>query len=70
MTESADKIYNKESVIPDFFDNQIERNYLDYLVTTNQIPYHRIEQRKVIFSRNRLLKWLEDRENVEIRYNK
>jgi excisionase family DNA binding protein len=40
---------------------------LDYLVATGQIPYSRIGKRSVRFSKRRLLKWLQERENVEYR---
>jgi excisionase family DNA binding protein len=40
---------------------------LDYLVATGQIPFSRIGKRSVRFSRERLRKWLQEREGIEYR---
>jgi excisionase family DNA binding protein len=41
---------------------------LDYLVSTNQIPYSRIGKRSVRFDRGRLEIWFQEREGVEFRH--
>lgn len=46
---------------------QLPLRTVDYLVSTNQIPYVRIGKRGVRFTRSRLLEWLQARENVEYR---
>ena len=46
---------------------QLPLRTVDYLVSTNQIPYSRIGKRGVRFSRSRLVEWLRERENVEYR---
>ena len=43
---------------------------VDYLVSTNQIPYSRIGKRNVRFSRERLREWFKDREGIEFRKGK
>jgi excisionase family DNA binding protein len=43
---------------------------LDYLVRTSQIPYHRIGKRLIRFDRERLRSWFDEREGIEVRYNK
>ncbi len=43
------------------------RKTVDYLVSTNQIPYSRIGKRLIRFKRSRLLAWLDEREGVEYR---
>ena len=46
---------------------QLPLRTVDYLVSTNQIPYARIGKRSVRFSRSRLMEWLRERENIEYR---
>ena len=41
---------------------------IDYLVQTDQIPYSRLGKKCVRFNRERLLTWMETRENVEFRH--
>ena len=43
---------------------------LDYLVHTSQIPFSRLGKRTVRFSKERLEQWVNDRESVEVRYDK
>jgi excisionase family DNA binding protein len=43
---------------------------MNYLIATQQIPYSRLGQRSVRFSRGRLLQWMAEREGVEYRRNK
>jgi excisionase family DNA binding protein len=43
---------------------------LDYLVSTNQIPFSRIGKRGVRFSLERLNEWFKEREGVEFRHKK
>ena len=40
---------------------------IDYLVSSKQIPYSRLGKRMVRFRKDRLLDWLESRENVEFK---
>jgi excisionase family DNA binding protein len=40
---------------------------LDYLVFTKQVPFIRFGKRALRFSRDRLMDWLKERENVEYR---
>ena len=42
---------------------------LDYLVASKQLPFSRIGKRNVRFSRARLEKWFESRENIEFHRN-
>ena len=42
---------------------------VDYLVASKQIPFSRIGKRNVRFSRARLEKWFESRENIEFHRN-
>ena len=43
---------------------------VDYLVSTNQIPFSRIGKRLVRFDYDRLEQWFEEREGVEFRHKK
>lgn len=43
---------------------------LDYLVSTNQIPFSRIGKRSVRFSLERLNEWFKEREGIEFRHKK
>jgi len=69
MEERLNDLLEKKDV-PAFLDNKVSRNNVDYLVTTNQIPYYRVGRRKVLFSKKRLAEWIKDQENVVVRYNK
>ena len=40
---------------------------LDYMVRRNEIPYIRLGKRALRFSRSRIARWLENRENIEYR---
>ena len=40
---------------------------LDYLVFTKQVPFIRFGKRALRFSRDRLMDWLKERENLECR---
>jgi excisionase family DNA binding protein len=46
---------------------KMPRRTLDYLVSTNQVPFSRIGKRSVRFTRGRLLEWLQEREGIEYR---
>jgi excisionase family DNA binding protein len=46
---------------------KVPQRTLDYLVSTNQIPFSRVGRRSVRFTRSRLLEWLGEREGVEYR---
>jgi excisionase family DNA binding protein len=43
---------------------------IDYLVSTQQIPFSRIGKRSVRFSCTRIEKWFNDREGIEFRQNR
>lgn len=43
---------------------------IDYLVSTNQIPFSRVGKRGVRFDEKRLQEWFLKREGVEFRHNK
>jgi len=43
---------------------------VDYLVSTNQIPYSRLGKRSVRFNKDRLMRWFEEREGIEFRHKK
>ena len=43
---------------------------VDYLVSTNQIPFSRLGKRSVRFDRGRITGWFRDREGVEYRLNR
>jgi len=43
---------------------------IDYLVSTDQIPFSRLGKRAVRFYRARLIEWIREREGVELRYNR
>jgi excisionase family DNA binding protein len=49
---------------------KVPQGTLDYLVSTNQIPYVRVGKRGVRFVRSRLLEWLQEREGVEYRLSR
>lgn len=49
---------------------KVPQRTLDYLVSTQQIPFSRVGKRSVRFSRNRLMEWLREREGVEYRLSK
>jgi excisionase family DNA binding protein len=42
---------------------------VDYLVSTNQIPFSRLGKRSVRFSRTRLEEWFAEREGVSLKHN-
>ncbi|MFH1950098.1 MAG: helix-turn-helix domain-containing protein [Pseudomonadota bacterium] len=46
---------------------KLNKRTLDYLVTTDQIPYSRLGKRCVRFDQGRLREWLRERENVPYR---
>ena len=43
---------------------------IDYLVSTNQIPFSRIGKRGIRFDADRLKEWFKEREGVEFRHKK
>ena len=43
---------------------------IDYLVSTNQIPFSRVGKRSVRFSSTRLEEWFIEREGVEFRQSR
>jgi excisionase family DNA binding protein len=47
---------------------KIPERTVDYLVSTNQIPFSRIGKRSVRFSSERINEWFNEREGVELRY--
>lgn len=49
---------------------KLPQRTLDYLIATNQVPYSRCGKRVIRFRRDRLLKWLEEREGVVYRISK
>ncbi|MCG6972164.1 MAG: helix-turn-helix domain-containing protein [Desulfobacterales bacterium] len=49
---------------------KLPKSTIDRMVTMGQIPFIRMGKRSVRFSRDRLEKWLEERENVEVTYNR
>lgn len=59
------EILNRKQVSELF---QLGLRTVDYLVSTNQIPFSRLGKRSVRFNKDRLLKWFEEREGVELRY--
>ena len=54
------------SEVAEFF--KIPIRTIDYLVSTQQIPFFRVGKRGVRFSRNRLMEWSREREGVEFRH--
>jgi excisionase family DNA binding protein len=44
---------------------QLSERTVEYLVSTNQIPFSRVGKRGVRFLKSRLLEWLKEREGVE-----
>jgi excisionase family DNA binding protein len=61
------EILKKEDVAKMF---KLPKSAIDRMVTYGQIPFIRMGKRSVRFSRDRLEKWLEERENVEVTYNR
>jgi excisionase family DNA binding protein len=61
---TSKEIMTRSDVAEEF---QFPLRTVDYLVSTNQIPYARIGKRSVRFSRSRLMEWLRERENIEYR---
>ena len=49
---------------------KIPKRTIDYLVSTQQIPFFRVGKRGVRFSRERLMEWSREREGVEFRHKK
>ena len=54
--------------VAEFF--KIKKRTIDYLVSTQQIPFFRLGKRGVRFSRTRLLDWAREREGVVYRHRK
>ena len=46
---------------------RIPLHSLNFLVSTNQIPYSRLGRRRIVFLRDRLIEYVRERENVEYR---
>lgn len=49
---------------------KVPQRILDYLVATGQVPFSRVGQRSVRFTRSRLVEWLREREGVEYRLSR
>lgn len=49
---------------------KLPKSAIDRMVNTGQIPFIRMGKRSVRFSKDRLEKWLKERENVEVTYNR
>ena len=61
---TPNEVMTRSDVAEEF---QLPLRTVDYLVSTNQIPYARVGKRSVRFTRSRLMEWLRERENIEYR---
>lgn len=62
-----DKILTRKEAAKEY---KIPLGTMDYLISTNQIPFSRIGKRSVRFARERLERWFREREGVEYREKK